>query len=181
MDKWNGWRMERVAGWLTAVLGEARGSSNLSEDGGQSGWCGDPERVGWGGVGPGLPTVAGSPSASPLNLGSLVWSCEACRAQGVGGGRGWPPCLGGQATPTSVVQGGVTQKCFLLKEPGRRLRLEFGSWWKWGWEAGASGMEEVEPVRCREHFTQSGHQAQAPNLPWSDCSVHKHSRTAPIL
>lgn len=69
---------ERVAGWLTAVLGEARGSP-LRVEGSQAG--GDPERVGVVCVGPGLPTAVKQalPGLSPIWV--TAWSCEACRAQ----------------------------------------------------------------------------------------------------
>ena len=78
----------------------------------------------------------------------------------VSGGR-MEPCLCGQATPTCAGEG-VTQKRFLLKEPGLRSGQNLWRSRKWGWEAGASGVEERELVGVQRASDQSGHWGSSP-------------------
>lgn len=46
----------------------------------------------------------------------------------------------------------------------------------WGFRHGGEGACEG----VQRAFDQSGHWGSSPKPPWSDCSVHKHSRTAPL-
>lgn len=92
------------------------------------------------------------------------------------------PCLGGQATPTSVMQGRGHTEVFPPEEARAPLRPEslekqemgLGGW---GFRHGGEGASEG----VQRAFDQSGHWGSSPKPPWSDCSVHKHIRTAPLL